>query len=224
MLLIALAIKDFLKVLKKQPEANDRKRFINFIPAGRPPPVPRAAINESLLTRANDWSVCFDLPEFRTVGSKYVFPHEVCATPLKIDGHLVSRKTKTCIGIELTCPMEENISVWHQAKLLKYDEEIRSEAQRNGWTFHSVIIEVGARGWIPHGVRSALTRLGLPSVNTLCHNLSHIALKSSYVIWLNRWNKDFQPWRLEKRNLQQQSLISRPRQRTDDRQRQCQGT
>ena len=111
MLLIALAIKDFLKVLKKQPEANDQKRLIKFIPAGQPPSVRRAAINEGLLTRANDWSVCFDLPEFRTLGSKYVFPHEVCATPLKIDGHL--RKTKTCIGLELTCPMEENISVWH---------------------------------------------------------------------------------------------------------------
>lgn len=94
--------------------------------------------------------------------------------------------------------MEENITVWHQAKLLKYDDEIRSEAQRNGWTFHSIIIEVGARGWIPHGVNSALTRLGLPSVKELCHDLSHIALKSSYVIWLNRWNKDFQPWRLER--------------------------
>ena len=87
---------------------------------------------------------------------KYVFPHAVCA---------------------LTCPMEEIITVWHQAKLLKYDEEIRSEAQRNGWTFYSVIIEVGARGWIPYSVNSALIRLGLPSVKELCYKLSHMALK-----------------------------------------------
>ena len=85
------------------------------------------------------------------------------------------------LGLELTCPMEENITVWHQAKLLKYDEEIRSEAQRNGWTFYSVIIEVGARGWIPSSVNSALIRLGLPSVKELCHKLSHMALKSSLI-------------------------------------------
>ena len=125
-----MAIKDYLKVLKTRPGAKDQKRLITFIPAGQPPPARRAVTNEGLLLRANDWSICFDLPEFRTPGSKYVFPHEVCATPLKIDGHLVSRKTKTCIGLELTCPMEENVSVWHQAKLLKYDGEIGSEAQR----------------------------------------------------------------------------------------------
>ena len=85
LLLIALAIKDYLQVLKTQPGAKDQKQLIKFIPAGRPPPVPRVATNDGLLTRANDWSICFDLPEFRTPGSKYVFPHEVCATPLKFE-------------------------------------------------------------------------------------------------------------------------------------------
>ena len=137
-----MAIKDYLKVLKTRPEAKDQKRLITFIPAGQPPPARRAVTNEGLLLRANDWSICFDLPEFRTPGSKYVFPHEVCATPLKIDG-LEEDK-----DVHRACPMEENVSVWHQAKFLKYDGEIRSEAQRNGWTFHSVIIEVGSRDWI----------------------------------------------------------------------------
>jgi hypothetical protein len=116
--------------------------------------------------------------------------------------------------LELTCPLEENISVWHHAKLSKYEDEIHAEAQRNGWSFYPVILEVGARGWIPSSVNSALKRLGLPSVKELCNNLSHVALKSSYVIWLNRWNKDFMPWRLEGNRAQHRVLPSRSHHRS----------
>ena len=92
--------------------------------------------------------------------------------------------------------MEENISGWHRAKLAKYEDEIQAEAQANGWKFYAFILEVGARGWIPATVDSALKSLGMPSVKGLCDKLTHTALKSSYIIWLNRWNKDFKPWRL----------------------------
>jgi len=129
-------------------------------------------------------------------GSAYVFPHEICATPLKIDGHILSRSARVCFGLELTCPMEENIEKWHQSKLRKYDSEISFEARKNGWRFYSLIIEVGARGWVPNSVAPALRQLGLTAVNSICKKLSFIALKSSYVIWLNRFNQDFQSWRL----------------------------
>ena len=58
------------------------------------------------------------------------------------------------------------------------------------------MIEVGARGWIPSNVASSLARLGLPAVKNLCGKLGLLAVKSSYVIWLNRFNKDFQTWRI----------------------------
>ena len=64
-----------------------------------------------------------------------------------------------CFGVELTCPMEENIEKWHQSKLRKYDND-------------------------------------LTAVNSICKQLSFISLKSSYIIWLNRFNQDFQSWRL----------------------------
>ena len=64
-------------------------------------------------------------PEFRSCHAKYIFPQDVCATPLKMDGFVISRKPRICVGIELTVPMEHNIAKWHQSKLLKYENELR---------------------------------------------------------------------------------------------------
>ena len=113
-----------------------------------------------------------------------------------MDGHLISRNKPICVGIELTVPMEHNIATWHTAKLKKYETELRIEAERNRWSLHTIVIEVGARGWIPSNVASSLARLGLPAVKNLCGKLGLLAVKSSYVIWLNRFNKDFQTWRI----------------------------
>jgi len=58
------------------------------------------------------------------------------------------------------------------------------------------VIEVGARGWIPPSLVSSLNKLGLPSVKNLSNDLSLLAMKSSYLIWLNRFNREVSPWRL----------------------------
>ena len=55
--------------------------------------------------------------------------------------------------------MEHNIATWHTAKLKKYETELRIEAVRNRWSLHTIVIEVGARGWIPSNVASSLARL-----------------------------------------------------------------
>ena len=62
-----------------------------------------------LLQAANDWKCDFDLPEFRCPGSAYVFPHAVRLTTTKIDGYIISESARICIGLELTCPIEENL-------------------------------------------------------------------------------------------------------------------
>ena len=121
-----------------------------------------------------------------------------------MDGFILSRTRRICVGIELTVPMEHNIADWHQSKLKKYEDEIRIEAERNNWTFHSCVLEVGARGWIPPSLVSSLNKLGLPAVSKLSNRLSLLALKSSYILWLNRFNRDFSPWRL---HLQRSSLM-----------------
>jgi len=131
-----------------------------------------------LLQAANDWKCDFDLPEFRSPGSSYVFPHVVALTTLKIDGYIISESARICIVLELTCPMEENLVKQHSFKQRKY-EELASEAAQNGWRFEKLIVEVGARGFVPSHVCKALTRLDikakalinkLPSVETRCLN------------------------------------------------------
>ena len=89
-------------------------------------------------------------------------------------------------------------------KALEYENELRIEAERNNWTFHSCMIEVGVRGWIPPSLVSSLNKLGLPSVKHLSNDLSLLAMKSSYLIWLNRFNRQFSPWRL---NVQRSSPL-----------------
>ena len=44
---------------------------------------------------------------------------------------------------------------------------------------------------------SSLNKLGLPAVNNLSKDLSLLAMKSSYIIWVNRFNREFSPWRLK---------------------------
>ena len=91
--------------------------------------------------------------------------------------------------------MEENLEKWHVIKKEKYDNEISTEAAKNGWHFEKLILEVGARGFVPRHVSKAFNQLELPVKETI-NRLSLVAQKCSYVLWINRFNKDFQPWRI----------------------------
>jgi hypothetical protein len=92
--------------------------------------------------------------------------------------------------------MEENVTKHHWTKLEKYEGEITNEAKKNGFKFYALIVEFGARGWVPSSAVSALKKIALPSIRHLCNRASFMSLKSSYVIWINRFNKAFNPWRL----------------------------
>ena len=83
---------------------------------------------------------------------------------------------------------------WHSSKQQKY-EELASEAAQNGWRFEKLIVEVGACGFVPSYVRKALARLDIKA-KALTNKLALLAQKCSYVIWINRFNKEFQTWRL----------------------------
>ena len=91
--------------------------------------------------------------------------------------------------------MEENFEKWHVIKKEKYENEISHEAAKNGWRFDKLIMEVGARGFVPRNVSKALNQLELPA-KKITNRLSLVAQKCSYVIWINRFNQDFQPWRI----------------------------
>jgi hypothetical protein len=95
----------------------------------------------------------------------------------------------------MTAPMDDNVDKWHTIKQAKYRDAVSNV---HDWTFHDLDIEVGALGWIPPSTRSQLTKLGFlnKEVTALMRDLQYLARKCSYVISLNRFNKDFRPWRL----------------------------
>lgn len=198
---LANVIKDRIDTINRLPESKVRDPLITFVRAGEVAKKSSLSKPRNVLHQARDWVLNFDLPEFRRPFSKYTFPQDVCATPLKVDGHVISRQQRICIIIELTVPMEHNISHWHQSKLTKYESELRAEAERNKWKLHCLILEVGARGWIPPSVTSSLNFLGIPAVGKICKSLSLVAVKSSYIVWLNRFNRDFHPFRLSAQHL-----------------------
>jgi hypothetical protein len=198
MLILAKAISaKIAEVNASEPTKSDRK--IEFVRSGAP--VRRKKSNGlkvlGLLEVARDWECDFDLPEYRPAGSQYVFPHAVCVTPLKVDGHIVSRSARVCIvGPELTAPMEDNVTKRNTEKCKKYS--VIQESLIGKWEVHVLVLEVGSRGWIPDSFADALRQLGFSSseIHQLADQCSLVSRRCSYAIWLNRYNKDFKTWRI----------------------------
>jgi hypothetical protein len=146
---------------------------------------------------ARDWKCNFELPEFHAEGvSKYRFPEDICATSLRIDGYIVSRAERICcLGPEMTSPMGDNIAKWHRKKTDKYQQMV---SHVNQWSFPDLSVEVGALGFIPPSTHSLLKKLGFTSkeLTSIKDNLTHIARKCSYMIFVNRFNKQFLGWRI----------------------------
>jgi len=143
------------------PVLDHKKTLIRFVPAG----MSKISVDKkqqdvpNLLSHARDWEADFDLPEFRSNGSIFAFPYDVCATTLRADAYIISRASKVCIvGPELTAPMEENIHEWHKKKRAKYDS-IQLSAEANSWRIQTLILEVGSRGFIPPSFRASLRRI-----------------------------------------------------------------
>jgi hypothetical protein len=150
-----------------------------------------------LLDSATDWKCGFDLPDDEEEKT-YEFPMEACpemGAQGNPDGFIWSKRSKVCILIELTCPMEENILKWQAKKREKYLKLAKSD----DYEVIFMVWEVGARGWIPTNVSADLKRLGFTTkerqkVITDCRLA---ALRSSYVIWVQRFNKNFLAARMQ---------------------------
>jgi hypothetical protein len=137
---------------------------IKFVAAGsKAKPDEKSPPRFGLLEKARDWECDFDLPEFHSGTSQFVFPHDVCQTPSRIDGYIISRQEKICIaGPELTVPMEERIHYWHTNKMNKYEELMMNKA--SGWQVFRLVLEVGSRGFIPPSFVAVLKKLGSSAI------------------------------------------------------------
>jgi hypothetical protein len=114
--LVAYFAKVVREHLAKQSKVKKLKsQLITFVPEGYKGMWRKSVWSNGLLFEANDWVLDFDLPELHSA-TPYVFPHVICATPLKADGYMVSFSKKICIVVEFTAPMEENIDKWRKIK------------------------------------------------------------------------------------------------------------
>jgi len=140
-----------------------------------------------ILSRANDWILLMD-EEYNQVA----FPPQIYETAKRPDITIHSPKTKTVIIIELTVPIEENLSNANIRKKCKY-EDLVAECENRKWHTYYFPVEVGSRGFYNTSLTKCLTALGIPKGHRkpILDEASRTALRASYFIWLNRNNKDF---------------------------------
>lgn len=98
--LLASVIKDQVDFVRRLPEIKADVKLISFVRAGGTAKKNSSVALSGILSQARDWVYNFDLPEFRLPFSKYMFPQDICATPLKMDGHLISRKQRIVVVLE----------------------------------------------------------------------------------------------------------------------------
>ena len=180
-----------VKVTASRP---DPIAFVKATPAGAKTTALKTAISsrqprgKSLLNGANDWQLLIDFDCHHIL-----FPTNIVATSERPDVNLWSTSTKTVLMFELTCPAEENFIKANVRKMDRYAplcEQIRNA----GWTPVLRTIEAGARGFVSHRFQKAFRELGLTSkeTSTACKDISSVAARCSYGIWLMRktaiWN------------------------------------
>ena len=105
--------------------------------------------------------------------SKIVFPPEILSTSRRPDIVIWSRKSKTVVIGELTCPAEENFQAARLYKEARY-EHIHTNASAKGWKVMLKTIEVGARGFAAKTVPYFSRNLGFQrgQVKKICKDVS----------------------------------------------------
>ena len=168
--------------------AEEPKPKIKFVKAGAKIKKTKRKPNIGVLHSAPDWKILSDL------GTKMIFPPFIAVTQLRPDLLIISESKKLVVIIELTCPCEENMEIWHQKKFLKYDS-LCTAAKANGWSVQFFAVEVGARGYCAMTMKSCLFRLGFENklIKSTLKSMSLASLTSSFQIWLSRDSHDWNP-------------------------------
>ena len=167
--------------------------FISFQKAGsRPTPTNlrlprRELVSADLLSSAADWELLVDSAE-----RKISFPSCIAATTLRPDLVLYSRSSRIVFWMELTVCEEDRFGASNSRKTKRY-EDLREQCVVNGWQVFPFSVEVSVRGVIPQSMRIALKTLGLSNnkIKLVCGLCSMVALRSSYVIWIRRREKNW---------------------------------
>ena len=159
-----------------------RNNTIKFLRSGDASSSKRkASSRSSVLGAGDDWSVICDLD------SQLVVPRDIAITSLRPDLVMYSRKTKTIILCELTCPWEENAEWAHERKLAKY-EDLKNEILANGWVVRLFAVEVGCRGFTSKSLRGFLMAIGCSNrkIKNTVRECCEAAERASVDIYLSR--------------------------------------
>ena len=96
--------------------------------------------------------------------------------------------------IELSVPFESNIKIRHEFKCTKYAMLV-SDLKQTGRNVRFYAIEVGSRGYISNDNKDSLKHifksLTQKSQKNLLHDISKMALVSSFVIFFAKYSKDW---------------------------------
>ena len=119
-------IRSSIKNIKSSVPTSKQPIKIKFVKKG--PRVKNKTCSPSgILHHASDQVLIADLDD------NFSFPPHIAFTELRQDITIFSNKLKSVILIELTCPCEENMEAWHNAKVNKYTV-LKSVIVSSGWS------------------------------------------------------------------------------------------
>lgn len=159
-----------------------------FVKEGEKPPT-NSAKATCLLEQADDWKIIVDLP-----GCAYDFPANIVITEKRPDLVVWSENIKIIIIMELTVPAERNVFTAHEKKEEKY-ESLHNECTKAGYEVCRYSVEVGALGYVANSMWAALKELGVWS-KQLKDDLSEMALRCSYKIFVSHKKKEWVNWKM----------------------------
>ena len=150
------------------------------------------ANTSNLLSQANDWRMAIDLPECKR-GRSPLIPPEIICTSQRPDIFLWSKKIKTAIALELTCPIEENVIAARRRKVTRYMPALIASLQRAGWQAQLLTLEIGSCGFVACSARHALRTIGVSHLSRVLSTSGMFSRRCSYFIWLSRNNREWHP-------------------------------
>ena len=114
----------------------------------------------------------------------------------KSDLVIVSRRSRTIALLELTCPLERNLSKANSYKNYKY-ASLQGDLEKKGWKVHLLPFEVSSRGQIlkhtQHNIINTLKhfKITIPAHQKFMKNLSKISLLCTFSIFHTYQTKEW---------------------------------
>ncbi len=138
---------------------------------------------------SDDWNVVIDLHNNPTIP-----PETKIDTLRRPDIVFFSIFLKVILWAELTCPSERNMTHARLKKERRY-RALEHSLSKQEWTVYPLTFEVGALGFLSKSTHRFLSIICDNSSQRkyLRKNISVMSVRSSYYIWMSRYNTIFTP-------------------------------